>query len=201
VAWASDGAALSPDAKTVVYAQLVGWTYSDGYTLYAAPVDGSSQPVRLTPTSCTLSPSTRSALQGRCLDGTDGLDRIVGTRGGDVIIAGSGADVIRAGDGENVIEAQWGDDDIRSGSGPDLIWGGDGNDTIRSGAGSDSIDPGPGRDTVYAGTGADHVIANDGQRDVIDCGPGDDSARVDRVDVVRNCEHVTVAGKQTEPGF
>jgi hypothetical protein len=37
------------------------------------------------------------------------------------------------------------------------------------------------------------VIANDGERDVIDRGPGDDRARVDKLDVVRNCEHVVVA--------
>ena len=65
-------------------------------------------------------------------------------------------------------------------------------DVIRTGAGEDSIFPGPGRDVVGAGRDPDHVIANDGERDVIDCGPGDDRARADRVDVVRNCEHVTV---------
>lgn len=199
VVWAGDGAALSPDGKTVVFAEWTGWVYSEGYTLYAAPVDGSAQPVRLTPDSCTLSPSTHSSLAGRCLDGTDGPDRIVGTKGGDIIIAGSGNDVIRAGDGQNIIQAQWGDDDIRTGSGPDFIWGGDGNDTIRTGAGSDSIDPGPGNDVVYAGSGSDHIVANDGQRDVIDCGPGVDWVRADRFDVTRHCEHVNVTSPQPEP--
>jgi hypothetical protein len=191
-AYAPGGAALSPDGKTVVFAQWVGWVYSDASTLYAVATDGSSRPVRLTPTACTLSASTRSALQGHCLDGSDGDDRVVGTKGGDVIIAGSGNDTIRAGDGQNIIEAQWGNDDIRSGAGPDFVWTGAGDDLVRTGAGSDRIVPGTGHDTVFGGGGDDYVWANDGQRDVVDCGPGDDRVVVDRIDVVRSCEHVTV---------
>jgi RTX calcium-binding nonapeptide repeat (4 copies) len=184
--------AVSPDGTLRVLGQLVGWFYARGHTLYVAPVDGSAQPVRVTPTSCTLGSSTHSALTGRCIDGTDGADRIVGTGGGDVIIGASGDDAIRAGDGENVVEAQWGDDDIRSGSGADQIDGGAGNDVIRSGAGSDKIVPGAGGDTVFAGAGVDYVAANDGRRDVIDCGPGDDRVVADRRDVLRHCEHVFV---------
>ena len=192
----------SPDRLITVVPDVVGWTYADGITLYAAPTDRSGEPIRLTPTSCTIHPQhTGSALRGRCLDGSDGPDLLVGTLGGDVIIGGSGADTIRAGDGQNVIEAQWGDDDIRSGSGPDLIDAGDGNDTIRTGAGSDRIVPGPGNDTVYAGRGADYVYANDGHRDVIDCGPGDDRARADRIDVLGHCEHVYTAPPARPPAI
>src|SRR5581483_5099566 len=160
---AAGGFAVSPDGRTAVFAKLVGWWYSSGYALYAVPTDGSSEPVRLTPDPCTLSSATHSALRGKCFDGTDGPDHTVGTRYGDLIITNSGDDVIRAGDG---------------------------NDTIRTGAGSDFIVPGPGHDTVDAGKGADHIWANDGQRDVIDCGPGDDTVVADRIDVLRNCEHV-----------
>jgi hypothetical protein len=182
--------AVSPDGTLRVLSQRVGWTYADGHTLYVAPVDGSNEPVRVTPTSCTLSDSTHSALTGRCFDGTDGADQIIGTSGGDVIIAGSGDDVIRAGDRQNVVEAQWGNDDIRAGSGEDTIDGGPGDDVIRTGAGSDRIVPGLGRDTVYVGKGDDYVYANDGQRDVVDCGPGDDRVVADHSDVLRNCEHI-----------
>jgi RTX calcium-binding nonapeptide repeat (4 copies) len=192
----------SPDGLTTVVPEFVGWTYGDGVTLYAAPTDGSHEPIRLTPTPCTIHPQyTGSALRGRCLDGTDGPDLLVGTLGGDVIIGGSGADMIRAGDGQNVIEAQWGDDDIRAGSGPDLVDAGDGNDTIRTGGGSDHIVPGPGNDAVYAGSGADYVLANDGNRDVIDCGPGDDRARADKIDVLHNCEHVHIVPPARLPGI
>jgi hypothetical protein len=168
----SGDAALSPNGKTYVFAEWVGWVYSDGAQLYAAPVDGSTQPVRLTPDPCTLHSTTNSSLRGRCLDGSDGPDRIVGTPGGDIVIAGSGNDTIDAGGGQNEIQAQWG------------------NDTVRTGAGPDTIDLGPGKDTVFSGAGSDQVIANDGQRDVIDCGAGYDYAFVDRSDVTRNCERV-----------
>jgi Ca2+-binding RTX toxin-like protein len=99
----------------------------------------------------------------------------------------------RRGDRLRAIQAQWGDDVIFSASGADTVDGGSGDDIIRTGAGGDFIKPGPGRDVVDAGTGDDHVVANDGERDVVDCGPGDDRARVDTLDVVRNCEHVTIA--------
>lgn len=192
----------SPDGLTTVVSNLLGWVYGDGTALYAAPADGSDEPVRLTPTPCTLHPQyTGSALRGRCLDGTDGADLLVGTIGGDVIIGGSGADTIRAGGGQNVIQAQWGDDDIRAGSGPDFVDAADGNDTIRTGAGSDRITPGAGNDTVDAGRGADYVYANDGQRDVIDCGPGDDRVRADKIDVLHNCEHVHLLAPATPPAI
>jgi RTX calcium-binding nonapeptide repeat (4 copies) len=192
----------SPDRRITVVHEVVGWTYADGSTLYAVPSDGSREPVRLTPTSCTIHPQyAGGSLRGRCLDGSDGADLLVGTVGGDVIIGGSGADTIRAGDGQNVIEAQWGEDDIRAGSGPDFVDAGDGNDTIRTGAGSDHIVPGPGDDIVYAGRGPDYVYANGGHRDVIDCGPGDDRVRADKIDVLRNCEHVYTAPPAPPPAI
>ena len=184
----------SPDRLTTVIPDVVGVTYAIGTTLYATPTDGSHEPTRLTPTPCTIHPQyAGDGLRGRCLDGSDAPDLLVGTVRGDVIIGGSGADTIRAGDGQNAIEAQWGDDDIRAGAGPDFVNAGEGNDTIRTGAGSDRITPGPGNDIVYAGRGADHIIANDGDRDVIDCGPGDDRVRADKIDVLQNCEHLHIA--------
>jgi Ca2+-binding RTX toxin-like protein len=181
----------SPDGQTSVLAELVGKADAEGWTLYAAPTDGSHEPIRLTPTPCTI--QTASGFGASCLDGTDGPDLLVGTVHGDLFIAGSGADTIRAGDGENTIQAQWGNDDIRSGSGPDFVDAGAGNDTILTGAGSDHIIPGPGTDTVYAGRGDDYIYGNDGQRDVIDCGPGDDRVRADKIDVLHHCEHVYIA--------
>jgi Ca2+-binding RTX toxin-like protein len=198
--YTAPASALSPDGRIVVFASWVGWSYNDGAALYSVPVDGSSQPRRLTPTPCTLDTATHSALTGRCFDGTDGADHLIGTVGGDLVIAGSGADTIRAGGGQNIVQAQWGNDDIRTGSGRDFLWGGGGNDLIRSGSGGDTIHPGPGRDTVDAGSGADHVVANDGQRDIIDCGSGFDGARVDQYDVVRNCENVNRTRAENEDG-
>jgi hypothetical protein len=48
-------------------------------------------------------------------------------------------------------------------------------------------------------SGNDTVEARDGEKDSIDCGPGTDTAVVDAVDVVANCETVDV-GKGAGPG-
>lgn len=101
--------------------------------------------------------------------------RIVGTNKGDYL-GGTGHD--------DTILGLRGNDTINGGAGDDRIDGGPGNDVITGGAGADHIDAGPGSDTVNA---------VDGERDVIDCGSGNDHAIVDKVDVVHNCELVTVS--------
>ena len=179
------GLAVSPDGTQIAFTADYSAPYVHGSTLYVASLLGLDKDVRrVSPDACA----------GGC--STDGPDRIVGTKAGDLVIAGAGDDVIHAGDGQNVAYGQWGNDTILSGSYVDTVYGGGGNDVIRTGAGEDTIFPGPGRDVVDAGRGPDHVIANDGERDVIDCGPGADRARVDKLDVVRDCEHVTVASSQ-----
>jgi dipeptidyl aminopeptidase/acylaminoacyl peptidase len=55
---------------------------------------------------------------------------------------------------------------------------------------ADVLKGSPFRDTILGLAGNDWIEARDGRRDVIDCGPGNDTAIVDRHDVVRNCERV-----------
>jgi len=43
---------------------------------------------------------------------------------------------------------------------------------------------------IEAKGGRDVIFARDGERDVIDCGTERDTAVVDRLDVVSNCERV-----------
>jgi hypothetical protein len=97
---------------------------------------------------------------------------IVGTAKGDYL-AGGGHD--------DVIAGLAGNDTLLGGAGDDVLFGGRGNDVITGGAGADRI---------YAGAGSDWIEAADGERDIIDCGPGADHATVDPVDVVHNCESV-----------
>jgi len=106
--------------------------------------------------------------------------RIVGTNAGDYL-AGSGFD--------DVILGRGGSDTLLGGMGDDRIDGGPGNDVLTGGAGADVLVGGDGSDTIYAA---------DGERDIVDCGAGNDRAVVDSVDVVKNCELVQI-GSTTTP--
>ncbi len=108
--------------------------------------------------------------------------RIIGTSRGDYL-AGGGFD--------DVILGEKGNDTLLGGMGDDRLGGGPGNDVLIGGAGADVLVGGPGSDTIYAA---------DGERDIIDCGTGNDRAVVDAVDVVKNCEVVqTVSAPGANP--
>lgn len=66
-----------------------------------------------------------------------------------------------------------------------------GNDRLAGGAGDDRLVGGAGRNVYSAGPGSDRILARNGVRDLIDCGSGRDTARVDRHDRVRACESVS----------
>jgi RTX calcium-binding nonapeptide repeat (4 copies)/WD40-like Beta Propeller Repeat len=104
---------------------------------------------------------------------------IVGTAGGDYL-AGGGFD-----------------DTILGMGGNDTILGGAGDDRLDGGAGNDVITGGPGTDHIFGGPGSDTIYAADGERDYIDCGPGNDRAVVDAVDIVKNCEDVEIVSPST----
>jgi uncharacterized repeat protein (TIGR01451 family) len=140
--------------------------------------------------------------------GTDDDDVMTGTAFGDTFFGLGGSDLVRGGDagdclwggdGNDVLDGDGGDDDLWGGNGSDRLLGGAGNDRLRGGLkrdvliggdGDDQLRPGTGRDLVRAGFGNDVISARDGSRDVIECGPGDDSVSADRRDRLRGCEHV-----------
>jgi hypothetical protein len=97
---------------------------------------------------------------------------IVGTSKGEYL-AGGGHD--------DWIEGMGGNDTLLGGAGDDRIDGGTGADVITGGAGADKLNGGDGSDTIFA---------DDGERDIIDCGAGNDRAVVDPSDKVTNCEMV-----------
>lgn len=67
--------------------------------------------------------------------------------------------------------------------GNDVLIGKGQPDALYGGAGNDKLNGGPGRDILVGGPGNDFINAKDGQRDaIIDCGPGKDHAKVDKVD-------------------
>ena len=82
------------------------------------------------------------------------------------------------------------DDTIFGLGGNDTLLGGAGDDRIYGGSGRDVITGGSGADRLFGGRGSDTIFAADGERDIIDCGPGNDRAVVDSVDKAVNCEVV-----------
>lgn len=137
--------------------------------------------------------------EARPVIGTPGDDRLRGGRGVDLIRGRGGDDRIRGGysgdclyggAGDDVLFGQWAGDLIDGGPGDDVIWGGEPEYTTNRHRGRDTIIGGPGRDSIHAGSADDVVRAADGERDHVDCASGDDTAYVDRQDVVVGCEHV-----------
>jgi Ca2+-binding RTX toxin-like protein len=101
-------------------------------------------------------------------DKTDGL---VGTIGWDYLSGLGGADTI---------EGRAGADKLIGGLGEDFIRGGKGQDYLVGGRNED--------DALLGGPGEGCIEADDGFRDYVRCGDGNDIANVTRLDRVRNCE-------------
>ena len=100
--------------------------------------------------------------------GTGGPDRLVGTGSRDLLLGFGGRDT---------------------------LLGRRGADCLRGGSGADRLVGGGGGDQLSGGPGSDRLLARDGRRDVIRCGAGRDSARVDGDDSVRGCESVSRAAR------
>jgi Ca2+-binding RTX toxin-like protein len=117
------------------------------------------------------------------LHGDDGTDTIFSGAGDDSLFGGGGRDGMAGGPGE---------DGLFGGTHPDTMFGEGGNDLLEGQDGDDSLNGGSGRDTLRGLGGADLLHANDGERDTVDCGAGQDRARVDvgNLDTVINCETV-----------
>jgi hypothetical protein len=75
-----------------------------------------------------------------------------------------------------------------------LAYGNQGRDTITGSDLGDVIEAGYDTDGVAAGAGDDRIGARDGSAEVVDCGPGLDTVKADRRDVLIACESVDVTG-------
>jgi Ca2+-binding RTX toxin-like protein len=117
--------------------------------------------------------------------------------------------------GSSTVNGNGGDDVLTGMDYDDTFDGGAGNDRIEGGIGHDTITGGPGKDTLfgegdgnYCGIyeckipfGNDTINARDGEADQVDCGVGTDTAIVDALDTVANCEKVDVgSGGGAGPG-
>jgi hypothetical protein len=115
------------------------------------------------------------------LSGGDGEDHLHGGTGDDSLSGGDHADLLHGRSGADAALGGDGGDDILAGKGDDLSKGGDGDDQLFDGNGEDEL---------RGGRGDDRFAAQDGDRDRIVCGPGEDIALIDRFDKATGCEHV-----------
>src|SRR5688572_14891255 len=139
------------------------------------------------------------------ISGDDGADRLDGGLNSDTLNGGNGNDTADYSGRTAAITAdldgveddgEAGESDriavdvesIMGGSGNDLLTGdgdgnylsgGSGNDTLAGGFGNDILHGGAGVDGLYGNDGADAIFALDGEIDVVDGGPGVDSAQTD----------------------
>jgi Ca2+-binding RTX toxin-like protein len=122
------------------------------------------------------------------------------------------ADITRGTEDRDVLDGSGKNETISGFGGPDTLDGAGGRDTVKGGDGGDEAGGGTGADEVYGGPGDDYLIdAPDNDRDVlyghsgedniqvrdfpavkdvVYCGSGRDTAYVDRLDVVHDCEIV-----------
>src|SRR5919199_531976 len=125
------------------------------------------------------------------IDGNAGNDRIFGLAGDDRLNGGPGNDRVFGGSGNDTILGVQGNDWLNGGPGNDAI-SGDANDTgdrtsfdrIFGAGGDDTLRGGDSRDRIFGGAGNDTFHTRDGEVDRIVCGPGDDTALLDQVDVI-----------------
>jgi Ca2+-binding RTX toxin-like protein len=117
----------------------------------------------------------------------------------------SGASTVYALGGDDRIVGEERKETIDGGTGADYLEGGKGDDVITGGPGQDTI-LGDESDTTCVGGiencivyGNDVIYARDGEKDSINCGPGNDRAVVDAIDVVAGCE-VVDAGNTGDGG-
>jgi Ca2+-binding RTX toxin-like protein len=117
--------------------------------------------------------------------GTDERDVKSGTKQ-DEVLKGMGGDDTLNGFGGQVV--------VKGGDGPVEMGGGYGSDKAYGNAGNDNLIDAPdkNKDFLYGGTGDDTVQVRDfpAVKDVVYCGPGTDTAYVDKLDVTNDCERV-----------
>jgi len=158
-------------------------------------------------TTCNGLAATICCKEGELCRGTDGDDVIVGTegddtiysfRGDDTICGLGGNDLINAGDGNNWVDGGPGNDRIYGGRGDDDLYGGEGNDLLSGQSGNDNLWGGPGKDRLYGGADDDFLNGGaDGEKDLLSCDAGDDTAVDGEERVVHNCENII--STQTTP--
>lgn len=122
-------------------------------------------------------------------------------------VVGGAANDTLTGDGDaNVLSGFDGADTLRGGGGEDTLRGfgsrGPFGPTIEAELldDADDLDGGAGTDRIDANEGDDKIEAREGTADTLDCGPGFDSGRGDRVDTINaDCEAIALPDLPVDP--
>jgi Ca2+-binding RTX toxin-like protein len=162
-----------------------------GASIPAAGGNGSGTPSGPPePASGLCANSIQGTASADTLFGTSRSDSISGLGGNDILHGYAGSDCLYGGGGNDLAYGGRGNDFFSGGPGNDRLYGGPGNDDLNGGAGNDRIVGGRGGDQIDAGGGNDLIyVARDGA-DLVDCGPGRDTAVISLEDGYRNCERV-----------
>jgi Ca2+-binding RTX toxin-like protein len=133
--------------------------------------------------------TVKGSTSGDVINGTKKRDRIFGHAGDDLINGKKSRDRISGNAGDDTLLGGKGRDKLRGGPGKDIIEGGPGNDRMVGGDGANQLNMANG--VEQGSPGNDVIDARNGEVDEIDCGAGDDTVYVDRVeDGVFGCEKV-----------
>ena len=124
----------------------------------------------------------QKVLKGAENDDIAGIESVAGGSGDDRIIGDAD---------DNWLEGNGGKDSIRARGGNDIPMGGEGNDRVRGEDGDDVVWGDGGTDLLFGGSGDDLMDGDDAHAESVSCGPGDDDARVTRLDTVADCEIAT----------
>ena len=128
------------------------------------------------------------------------VENVTTGSGEDVLIGSDGPNVLNGDSADDLIEGRGGNDKLIGAGGNSRLFGNAGDDELIGGTGSDLLDGGSGVDRFVVdppscdpfgcGFGNDEVRARDDVRESIDCDLGVDTAVVDGLDLVQNCEQV-----------
>jgi hypothetical protein len=108
----------------------------------------------------------------------------------DPMVGTSGGDDLRGGLASQLLLGLEGADRISGGRGPDCLIGGKGRDRLKGGRGGDELAGGPRVDRYSGGRGDDRIFSVGQGRERVDCGSGEDRARIGGADRAVGCEHV-----------
>jgi hypothetical protein len=167
-------------------------TYSGGGGSDSLTYEGRSEDLSLSPDGVA---NDGAAGEGDNI-GAD-IGTIIGGHGSDHMTGNDRRNVFGGGEGDDVLYGGGSDDQLHGGPGNDRVFGEDGQDVVAGGDGDDYIVGGQGVDRYYGedvdacipsscASGQDRIEARDGNQEMIDCGPGTDSAQVDPNEIVRN---------------